>query len=119
MKGRSSFVVRRSSSIFHGVLDHVDAQQLAARRQLDGDDVNPPLAILLRMLVEIGLRDLEQLRSFDWRDRFFGRAEAVAAPGADFDEDPRAGFLGHDVELADRAAPVALDDTIAAPLQLA
>ena len=51
-------------------------------------------------------------------DRFEGRAEARARPAADFHEDDRAATLDHQVDLAESAACVALDQRIAGAAQV-
>src|SRR3989304_5227118 len=104
--------------LFHSVLDHVDAEQLAVHRHLDGDHVDAPVTIGYVVFLQVRQRQLDQLRLLGRRDRLLRRAALVAAPCANFDDDERAVLLGDDVDFADRAAPVALDDVITAPLQL-
>ncbi len=65
------------------------------------------------MLAEVRQRRADQSGAFPGRDRFFGRAKAIAAPGAHFHKDQRIGVLQHQIEFARGAAPVAITHVVA------
>jgi hypothetical protein len=67
---------------------------------------------------EIVLGDAGDLPALVARDRVEGRAEALAAAALDLDEDDRAAIEGDQVDLAELARVVALQDRVALAAQM-
>jgi hypothetical protein len=86
--------------------------------QHDGDDVDPPVGGGRRLAPQVGYGAAGHVRLLGRGDGLLGGAEAVARAGAHFDEHQRATVPAHDVDLAVRAAVVALHDLPAGPFQV-
>jgi len=94
----------------------IEALQPAARIHLDGDDVDAPIARPVNGL-DVGLGQGDEPRLLGSGDRFLGRTQDLASPGAHLDQDEAVPLLRHEVQLAGLAAPVAGHDLVAGSRQ--
>ena len=82
----------------------------------DADDVEP--AQLRPVLVQVHLSHARDLALLRRRNRLERRAEARALSAANLDEYERVTVEGDDIDLAQLAAKVSLDDAVALPAQV-
>src|SRR6185369_3406409 len=78
-----------------------------SRRPVDQEDIEA--AGSLRATREVEPRRRDQARALRCSDALAGAAEMTGTAHAHFGEDERAVFLGDQIDLAEAAAPVALD----------